>query len=404
MTSSGPTPTLTVWRTLLALAVVFVLLSTTGWTTLRHHRGPDGVREAALAAWAHGTIGGRALPDPASPPAATAAFFRSLTPRERGRLAARYPLVVGNLDGAPVTLRYRANRLALGDALTAERARMAGGRLSPDGRQEALRRSHRFTALMRDDRQILAFDPEGKGRVAEVIGDLDRAQRVSVIVPGVDTNLLTFQRSARKYTAPVGMAQSLYAAERGAAPATRTAVIAWADYTAPSGIGVDAAAGRLAGDGSVRLLGLVRALPGDSRVSLFCHSYGSVVCGVAARNLPGRVGDVAVAGSPGMRAETVAGLRTGARVWAMRDADDWIADVPYLEVGGLGHGADPVTPEFGARLLSADGAVGHAGYFEPGTESLRNFAGIGVGAYRDLSCANGARDGCRGGISGTERV
>ncbi|MDN3297203.1 alpha/beta hydrolase [Streptomyces ficellus] len=372
---------------------------TTGWTAIRDQRGPGGPREAAVAAWRDDRIGTRHLPDPQSPPAELTAFFASLSPRQRDRLATEHPLVVGNLDGAPVTLRYRANRLALRAALDAEQRRVDDRRLSPDGHREAVRRTHRFASLMRADRQILAFDPSGNGRVAEVFGDLDRAQRVSVIVPGVDTNLLTFQRSARKYTAPVGMAESLYAAERAAAPATRTAVIAWADYTAPVGVGMDAAIGRRAETGAARLVSLTGALPGHSRVALFCHSYGSVVCGVAARRLPPRVADLAVAGSPGMRAASAAGLGTRARVWAMRDADDWIAEVPYLEVGGLGHGADPVAPEFGARLLSAAGAVGHAGYFEPGTESLRNFAEIGVGSYRSVRCA-GTGDACRGGISG----
>ena len=78
-----------------------------------------------------------------------------------------------------------------------------------------------------------------------------------------------------------------------------------------------------------------------------------------------------------MRADHADELGTRARVWAMRDSDDWIADVPHMEVGGLGHGADPVSPGFGARMLSADGAIGHAGYFVPGTDSLSNFAGIG---------------------------
>ncbi|MEU7277422.1 alpha/beta hydrolase [Streptomyces sp. NPDC045431] len=389
MTSFDSSPTLTVWRTLLALAVVFILLMTTGWTAIRPQGAPGEPREAALAAWRNGRIGTHELPDPEAPPGVIAAFFRALKAPQRERLAAEHPLVVGNLDGAPVTLRYRANRYALGRALDVERKRAADSRLSAAGHQEALRRAHRFTSLMGDGRQILSFDPSGKGRVAQVFGDLDRAERVSVIVPGVDTNLITFQKSARKYTAPVGMAQSLYAAERAASPTTPTAVIAWADYTSPVGVGMDAATGRLAADGAVRLVSMTGALPGDSRVSLFCHSYGSVVCGVAARRLPERVSDVAVAGSPGMRAESAAALGTRARVWAMRDADDWIADVPYLDVGGLGHGADPVAPEFGARVLSASGAVGHAGYFEPGTKSLENFAAIGVGAYDSVSCAGG---------------
>ncbi|WP_338676414.1 alpha/beta hydrolase [Streptomyces sp. SCSIO 30461] len=397
MTPLDSTPPLNVWRALLALAVVFVLLATTGWTAVRDQPGPGEPRDIALAAWAKDRIRSRALPDANATPERLARFFASTDMRSAREIADRHPLIVGNLDGAPVTLRYRANRTALTEALRVEESRTHDARLSAEGRGEARRRMHRFTSLLQPGRQILAFDPSGKGRVAEVFGDLERAQRVSVVVPGVDTNLLTFERTNRKYTAPVGMAQSLYEAERTASPTTRTAVIAWADYSAPTGVGLDASTGRLAATGADRLVALTRSLPGTARVSLFCHSYGSVVCGVAASELPRRVGDLAVAGSPGMRAESAARLRTTARVWAMRDSDDWIQDVPYLEVGGLGHGADPVTPEFGARVLSATGAVGHAGYFEPGTESLANFAEIGVGAYGAVSCADGV-GACRAGL------
>ncbi|MFF5972187.1 alpha/beta hydrolase [Streptomyces sp. NPDC012769] len=400
MPSFDTSPTLSVWRMLLALAVVFVLLATTGWTTLRSHRTPGQTRDQALTAWAHDRIGHRALPDPAAPARTVAAFFAAIGPAQAARLADAHPLVVGNLNGAPVHLRYRANRLSLSRALATERDRVDDPRLSADGRLQARRLAHRFASLMRPERQILAFDPTGTGRVAEVLGDLERARRVSVIVPGVDTNLLTFQRTARRYSAPVGMADSLYAAERRAAPGTRTAVIAWADYTAPVGVGIEAAIGRLAESGAVRLLDLTAALPGDARVTLFCHSYGSVLCGVAAPRLPARVTDVVVAGSPGMRVEHAAELGTPARVWAMRDADDWIADVPHMELGGVGHGADPVAPEFGARLLSAAGAKGHTGYFEPGTGSLENLAAVGVGAYGRVTCAvagSGDRDAAADG-------
>ncbi|MEW2633269.1 alpha/beta hydrolase [Streptomyces sp. NPDC048389] len=399
MTSFDTSPTPAVWRALLALAVVFVMLATTGWTAVRHQSGPRDALEAELAGWREARVGARKLPGPDTPPHQLAAFFTWLGSARGARLAEEYPHIVGNLNGAPVTLRYQANRKALGASLERERERVAGSGLTAAGHHQAVRRMHRFKALMSRDRQILAFDPSGSGRVAEVFGDLDRAQRVSVIVPGVDTNLLTFQRTTREYTAPVGMAQSLYAAQRAAAPRLRTAVIAWADYTSPVGVGMESAIGRLAENGAVRLVALTGALPGRAPVSLFCHSYGSVVCGVAASRLPARVRDVAVAGSPGMRAQNVTGLRTTARVWAMRDADDWIEDVPHLEVGGLGHGEDPVVPEFGARLLSAAGAMGHTGYFEPGTESVHNFAEIAVGAYADVSCASGTGT-CRSGISG----
>ncbi|MGW5492938.1 alpha/beta hydrolase [Streptomyces olivaceoviridis] len=399
MTSFDTSPQWNVWRALLALAVVFVMLATTGWTALRSHRESTAL-QASLTEWEHGRLHGLGLPDPEAAPSRLARFFVSLTPHDRDRLAHRYPLAVGNMNGAPVSLRYRANRIALAQARRVERKRLHDSRLSTAGQQDAARRMDRYASLLSPGRQILAFDPEGSGRVAEVIGDLSRAQRISVVVPGVDTDLLTFQRTNRKYSAPVGMAEALYAAEREASPRTRTAVIAWADYTSPDGLGVDAATGLRAEEGAVRLNALLRALPGRAPVSMFCHSYGSVVCGVAAHGMPRRVADIAVAASPGMRVGKASHLGTTARVWAMRDASDWVQDVPYLELGGLGHGADPVSSAFGARVLSARDAQGHSGYFQPGTDSLRNLADIGVGAYDAVTCAR-ENDACRSGLSGT---
>lgn len=401
MTSFDTSPQLNVWRALLALAVVFVMLATTGWTALRHHRSAAPL-QASVSAWEHGSIAGRALPDVGSSPTKLARFFASLTDAQRAGLVQRYPLAVGNMNGAPVELRYSANRVALDQARKVERKRMHDERLTPSGQREAGSRMHRFEAMMEPDRHILAFDPDGAGRVAEVFGDLNRAERISVVVPGVDTDVLTFQRTntSRKYSAPVGMAQSLYATEREISPSTRTAVIAWADYTSPGGLGIESATAMRAQSGAVRLNALVRGLPGSSPVSLFCHSYGSVLCGLAAPELPDRVADIAVAGSPGMRVAKASHLRTSAHVWAMRDADDWVQDVPYLEVGGLGHGEDPVSSAFGARVLSAREAKGHGGYFEPGTDSVANFAEIGVGAYNSVQCADDA-EACRVGLSDT---
>jgi pimeloyl-ACP methyl ester carboxylesterase len=398
VTSFDTSPQLNVWRALLALAVVFVMLATTGWTALRSHHDKTPL-QASRSSWEHGRLHGHRLPDPDAAPAVLSRFFASLTVQQRTDLAHRYPLAVGNMNGAPVALRYRANHLALAKQRRVEAKRMHDSRLSPTGQHEAGRRMHRYEALMHEGRHILAFDPEGTGRVAEVFGNLQHAERVSVVVPGVDTDLLTFQKTNKPYSAPVGMAKSLYTAEQAADPSTRTAVIAWADYTAPAGLGIDSATAMRAKDGAVRLNALVRALPGKAPVSLFCHSYGSVVCGIAAHTLPRRVADIAVAGSPGMRTEKASHLHTSAQVWSMRDATDWIQDVPYLELGGLGHGADPVSSAFGARVLSAQGAKGHGGYFEPDTESLLNFAEIGVGAYGSVRCARD-NDACHAGLSG----
>lgn len=384
-------------RALLALAVAFVMLATTGWTALRPHATED-ARAAAVAAWMTGTIGTRRLPDPAAAPGAIAGFFASLTRTQRDRLARRYPLVVGNLNGAPPALRYRANRLALTRQRATAVARSHSGQLSAEGRHEALELARRYDSLLAGHRQILAFDPTGSGRIAEVFGDLGTARRISLIVPGVDTDVLTFERDTRTYAAPVGMARALFGAERRDSPGARTAVIAWADYTTPVGVGLDASTGALAERGATRLAALLSALPRHAEVSLFCHSYGSVLCGVAAPDLPaGRVRDIAVFGSPGMRADNVGDLHTTAHVWAARDGNDWISDVPHLEFAGLGHGADPVSNAFGARVISAAGASGHPGYFAPGTTSLANFARIALGDYGAVAC-HGGTDACTAGL------
>lgn len=377
-------------RALLALAVVFIMLATTGWTAIRPHT-PIGARAIALASWMHGTIGHRRLPDPGSAPNAIASFFASLTLPQRRLLAERYPLVVGNLNGAPIALRYRANRIALAQARAAEAARALSDKLTPVGRKVADRLAHRYDSLLGQGRQILTFDPTGPGRAAEVFGDLTTADRISVVVPGVDTDMITFERTQKPYTAPVGMARALYNTELKDAPGARTAVIAWADYTTPSGVGLDASTGTLAERGAVRLQDLLAALPRQARVSLFCHSYGSVLCGVAAPGLAGdRVADITVFGSPGMRVRRAADLHTTAHVWAARDSGDWIVDVPHVEFAGLGHGADPVSRSFGARVISAAGAAGHPGYFAPGTTSLANFAEIALGDYAAVACKDGS--------------
>ncbi|WP_329131696.1 alpha/beta hydrolase family protein [Streptomyces sp. NBC_01476] len=383
-------------RVLLALAVVFVMLATTGWTAVRPHGLPD-ARAASISAWMSGKVGLRRLPDPKAAPGAIARFFASLTATQRLGLAKRYPLVVGNLNGAPTALRYLANRLALTEARSAERALYRSGKLTPVGRQNARLLVERYTSLLTGNRQILAFDPTGAGRAAEVLGDLDTASRISIVVPGVDTDMLSFERDDKPYQAPAGMARELYGAEASADPGAHTAVVAWADYTTPIGVGLDASTGLDAERGAVRLEGLVTALPRQAEVALFCHSYGSVLCGVAAPDLPrGRVSDITVFGSPGVRARHADDLHTTAHIWAARDAGDWIGDVPHLEFAGLGHGADPVSSSFGARVISAAGASGHPGYFAPGTTSLANFAEIALGDYRDVACNQS--DACTQGL------
>ncbi|MEV0117167.1 alpha/beta hydrolase [Streptomyces sp. NPDC050844] len=359
-------------RTLIAAALTTtVVAGTTGWA-VGNEQQPITGPPPGTHAWRADHTQGVELPDPATaPPARVASFFGSLSDARQRELAERHPSVVGNLDGAPISLRYEANSLSLKAERDRERARASDPGLTQQDHERARSLVARYEELLDPGRRILAFDPRGRGQIAEVYGDLASADRVSVVVPGSDIDLSTFDRSKDQYGTPAGMARSLHAAA-----GDRTAVVAWVGYTTPVGLGPDAATGRLAEAGAPRLARFVQGLTasGAPRPAVFCHSYGSVVCGLAAPKLP--ASDLVVLGSPGMRADSVSDLHTTARVWAARDDSDWIGDVPNVELFGLGHGADPAGPGFGARRVPAERAEGHTGYFAPGTDSLQAFAAI----------------------------
>lgn len=382
-----------------ALAVTAVA-GTAGWAVGHEQPAVTGPPPGA-AAWRADASLGRPLPDPATAsPAAVARFFDRLSPAEQRTLAARHPLVVGNLDGAPVQLRYAANARALAAERDRELARAADDGLTAQGRERARDRAEHYAALLTRGRQILAFDPRDRGQVAEVYGDLTRARRTAVIVPGSDVDLRSYATAdpagtsggADRAATPVGMARALRAELGRQAPRTSTAVISWTGYSTPVGIGLDAATGRLAAAGAPRLdrfLAGLAAADGAPAAppTVLCHSYGSVVCGLAAHRIGRDASDLVVLGSPGTRAGSAAGLRTPARVWVAKDGSDWIGKVPHVELLGLGHGADPAGEGFGARRLSTARVEGHAGYFAPGTESLRNFARVTLGDFGAVRCA-----------------
>lgn len=342
-------------RTLVTAALAAaVVAGTAGWASADTQTAVTGP-PPGTASWLAAAVPGQPLPDPArASPREVARFFAALGGERAQGLVRSHPLVVGNLDGAPLPLRYEANRLAV----------LAAG--------EA-----RFASLAAPGRQILAFDPRGRGQVAEVFGDLGRAAHVAVIVPGSDNDAAGHDRKRAPYTGPAGMARALRSAAGDA-----TAVIAWTGYTTPVGVGLDAADGRLARAGAVRLARFTEGLDavGAPDPVLLCHSYGSVVCGLAARHTDAT--DIVAFGSPGMQAGTVADLHTGARVWAARGPSDWISNVPNVEFAGLGHGADPTSAAFGARRIPAADVAGHTGYFTPGTQSLKAFASIATGGTR----------------------
>jgi len=233
---------------------------------------------------------------------------------------------------------------------------------------------------------VLSADSQGQGRLVEAFGDVRHARDIAVIVPGVGWSgpLLRDERGAGRRH-PAVQARSLLAEMERLAPKTPAAVVVWLDYDPPAGIDADAVLSDRAVEGAPRLATFVGSLPRSARVSMVCHSYGSVVCGRAAPRL--RVASLVVVGSPGMDVWTRAALHTAATVWAGIAPDDPIGVVPHTRVDGLGHAADPTAPAFGARSLPVGGAHGHNGYLVAGTASLRAIAQIASGRPLDRAGA-----------------
>ncbi|MGW9371300.1 alpha/beta hydrolase [Streptomyces xanthophaeus] len=263
-------------------------------------------------------------------------------------------------EGADASTRYAANLAGL-----AEAARMAqeAGRT---GRAAKLRAMEAGGTA-----RFLAFDGRGRGRAVEVFGDLGSADRVAVLVPGSDTTLDTYARFR---------AGALSLQERLRAGHPRSAVVAWLGYDTPGTVSTTVLTTGRAEQAAAELgpfLTGLRDLAGPgARLSLLCHSYGSVAC--ARTDTGSAVADMVLYGSPGTGSGSVRDLPTDARVWAGRGSGDWIAEVPHVRFGGIGLGPDPVAPAFGARPFAA-GSAGHSDYLKPGTESLDSLAAIVLG-------------------------
>ncbi|MFK0224043.1 alpha/beta hydrolase [Streptomyces vinaceus] len=307
----------------------------------------------------------------------------------RPAVPAPAPAALAAPAAGTLATRYAANRA---DILRAAREAADAG---DAGRAARLRR------MAASGRQFLTFDGRGGGRVAEVLGDLAHARRVAVLVPGADTDLDTYDSLDGTPSAPSpgsprpnasradhrslgGGALELRRELCRQAPASEVAVVTWLGYDTPRlkslSILSDARARRAAK--SLRgFVGTMHQIVPGARVSLLCHSYGSVVCGRAAAGLD--VSSIALFSSPGVDTRNLAALHTHAMVWVGRGAQDWIGHIPHLNItlpGGdsIGFGNDPLDPRFGAHPFAAGGG-GHSDCFAPGSPALRNLARIALG-------------------------
>jgi hypothetical protein len=305
-----------------------------------------------------------ALPAPALPPlplrrdpARAAAWWTALTATEQLAEIAARPGVVGALDGLPGWARDRANRLQLATAL---RDLPAGDRRAT---AEAVAVGLADQELAGRSAQLLQFDPAA-GLVAVALGDLDTAAAVGVLVPGINTT------PDDDLAGLLGEAAAVGSAAGQAAPGLAVATVAWLGYRTPGVLGaVRLSAARRAGPALDRTLDGLAATrttpgaPGQPRVTVVGHSYGTVVTGQAAR-APGRLAADAVVllGSPGTSAGRADRLEA-AEVYGAWSAADPISTSDF-------YGPSPYDPRFGDVPLPVELTEGHTDYYDPDRPTL----------------------------------
>lgn len=296
-----------------------------------------------------------------------AAWWVSLPAAAQWSLVETAPEQLGPLDGVPAWARDRANRLLLEQALAdpdlpedaARTGRVVAARI------EAEEAAGRTVAL-----QLLDLDGD---RVVLALGDLDSADAVAVLVPGVGTT------PADDLDARVGDARDLAAAAGAAVPGLAVAVVVWLGYRTPStpaGIVTRGAAQR----GGVALaaaldgLDAARTATGSAgpRTTVVAHSYGTVVVDEAA-DRPGRLEADAVVllGSPGM--EEVAGALEAEEVYDAGSAGDPISWAGWF-------GLPPGSPLYGSTGLPVAPWTGHSHYYDPAGPTLGAVGEVVAGA------------------------
>ena len=334
------------------------------------------------------------------PPSATAVstWWKLTPPSSRSALVAGAPELVGNLDGLDPTVRDEANRDFLDQSiLTAERELPSLGRAEKADAEQRLHMLKEIeeslvTSLNEPTRTLLSVDTAWPGRAAVVVGDLETADYVSYMVPGmfftVDGQIVDWTVISQDlYDEQAQWVQRL-GRDDPALTGASVAVVSWIGYQTP-GV-TDVVSLDLAQDGAKYIgsavNGLDAARAGDEPyVTLMTHSYGSTATLMALQARQLSADALVIIGSPGSAAQSVRDI-------GMSRDDVFVGEAAWDPVvDSAFYGSDPGSDDFGATTMNVDGATdpitgtalsaasGHLGYFDAGTEAMRNMALVGLG-------------------------
>jgi len=337
-----------------------------------------------------------------NPPAAATVIplWAKLSPAKQAALIKHAPELVGNLEGVPFATRDAANRAYLAISLAETKAAIDAG----TGRGNLVDLRHKYEVLQQveralkapkgePERQLLTFEPDsGDGRAAIAIGDITTADYVSYLVPGM---FFTLQAALYDWAS---ISQDLYDQQNDWIERLTTtdpsyegktvAAVAWIGYSTPGVF--DIASLDRANEGATLLGQAVKGIQSvrsgaQPYLTLVTHSYGSTAAMIELAKGGIQVDALAMIGSPGSAAQSAAAL-------SVKNDNVFVGEAAWDPVVNMAfYGSDPGASSFGARTMSVAGgvdavtkktmaaAIGHLGYFDPGTEAMRNIALIGLG-------------------------
>src|SRR6202034_3098195 len=243
--------------------------------------------------------------------------------------------------------------------------------------------------LINSGAEILLYRPQLQ-HYALLFGDLETAEHVAVVVPGVGdgTNLCDDW---------IPGARNVYDA------AESTAVVLWKGYDNPPDV-VAAATGSIECNEDLvtaanDLTAFVDSLTLEPEQSLtvIAHSFGSIVTGAALADAGLEVTDVVVAGSPGMTVDELRDLHLEqSHFFAEQAPGDAIAELGVF-------GASPASPTFGGTSMSTNApdhppVTSHSHYFEPDSAALENMVDVVTGQYSEIQRQRAAFPEIAGGL------
>ena len=334
-------------------------------------------------------------------------------------LIEHYPEKIGNLNGVDGASRNKANRIVLDQKLAdlpGEIARLdaeAADASSPFIRNAILEKKAKLEHELKelevvkttldktlDDpktgkkgdgvpRQLLGLDTSGRNVKAIVAqGDVDTADHVGVVVPGLNTNVENTLDAYDKRAKVMNDTVSQHLK-----PGETAAIVEYLGYDAPQNK-LEVLGTGYAEEGAVGLAGFLNGMDasrehgaGDTHITLFGHSYGSTTSGMAATLVnEGVVDDIVLAGSPGAGVQHVS-------EYHVPEGHAWVSAAPYAYdvVQGMGtdfnFGKNPDTMGGFNRLSGEVGPVPteydafglHMAYFDKDTGALADISAVIAG-------------------------